>query len=191
MKLALFSGTFDPIHDGHLALALSAAKQLDLDKVVLLVEPKPRRKDKVAGYEHRLAMAKLATKSQDQISVHEAPAGDQHSVEHTLEAMRNLHPGADIVIILGGDVFEHLPTWAGQDELKKLNYAVGLRSEDDGELALNLAAEHGYQVKLVSTDLPKVSSSQIRESLVGGAQPGHLHPDVFNYITRHHLYDRP
>lgn len=191
MKIGIFSGTFDPMHDGHLALADNTAHQLGLEEVIILVEPKPRRKPKTASYKDRLAMAKIATHSQKNLSVHEAHVGDTHSVEHTLKYLQSRFPDAELVMIMGGDVFEYLPEWDGQDELKKLTFAVGLRSEDDGELAVSIGIEHGYKIKLIQTELPKISSSHIRDLIAAGEKPGYLNPDVYEYIKKRNLYDGP
>ncbi len=188
-KVGILSGTFDPVHDGHIALADNAAHQLGLEKVIVLVEPKPRHKQRTTKYAHRLAMTKIATGSQKFISVHEASAGDQHSVEHTLKYLHSRFPDSELIMIMGGDVFEYLPKWDGQDELKQLTFAVGLRTEDDGELAVSIAAENGYKLKLIQTELPRISSSHIRDLIKSGEKPGHLSPKVFEYIKKHNLYD--
>ncbi|HVI69805.1 MAG TPA: adenylyltransferase/cytidyltransferase family protein, partial [Magnetospirillaceae bacterium] len=61
-RVGVFSGTFDPVHRGHLAFALSAQKRAQLDTVVFLPEHSPRGKIAVGSFTHRLEMLRLATK---------------------------------------------------------------------------------------------------------------------------------
>src|SRR5687768_15392849 len=63
-KVGIYAGTFDPVHEGHLAFAREAAAQYGLDKVFFLVEPNPRRKQGVKALEHRNEMVQLAIRSE-------------------------------------------------------------------------------------------------------------------------------
>ena len=72
-KVGIFSGTFDPVHAGHIAFALEAMESAGLDKVYFLPESMPRRKSGVTHYAHRLAMLELALKPYNKLSILELP----------------------------------------------------------------------------------------------------------------------
>src|SRR3989344_4473010 len=69
LKVGIYPGAFDPVHEGHVAFAQLVIAQHGLDKVFFLPEPTPRYRQAVKAYEHRLAMIKLAIKKYDSLGV--------------------------------------------------------------------------------------------------------------------------
>lgn len=192
-RIGIFSGTFDPIHDGHVALALAAHEELRLDSVVLLVEDQPWRKIDVTDVTHRLVMAQQATEDYGFIEVlsgEKLDVGRTHTVHETMQALKAYYPpGATFVLLMGGDVFEHLERWNGYEELiHDASFAVGLRSEDDGELLLPLAERLGAKATFLATDQATIASTPLRSVLGEGQPPKNLNPKVVAYAQEHGLY---
>lgn len=114
MRLGLFGGTFDPIHQGHLILAESCREACGLDKVWFVVAGSPPHKPggrtPVAD---RLEMARIAVAGHEAFEVSEIEArrpGPHYSVE-TLEAVAADRPGDDLFFLIGADSLADLPFW--------------------------------------------------------------------------------
>ncbi|WP_179401837.1 nicotinate-nucleotide adenylyltransferase [Burkholderia guangdongensis] len=117
-RIGLLGGTFDPIHDGHLALARRFAALLDLTELVLLPAGQPYQKRDVSAAEHRLAMTRAAAASLaiDGVAVSVATdeiehAGPTYTVD-TLERWRARIGGdASLSLLIGADQLVRLDTW--------------------------------------------------------------------------------
>jgi nicotinate-nucleotide adenylyltransferase len=126
--LGIFSGTFNPIHDGHISFALAAAKKCKLEKVIFLPEPKPRFKKDIPNASKRLKQIREATMNFANIDVRLLNQ-DQFSVGSTLPELQKLFPDTDFTLLMGSDVALRLPSWPDVDRLLSVcNIAVGLRS---------------------------------------------------------------
>jgi nicotinate-nucleotide adenylyltransferase len=182
-RIGIYSGTFDPVHRGHVAFALAAQKSCDLEKVVLLPEQNPRHKHQTADFEHRLAMLELATTRHPQLSVLQLDE-TQFSVADTLPRLRQQFPGAQLTLLLGSDVVSRLADWPGITALlTAMELIVGMRQADDvAELQVVLDK---LQAKyyLVPSPNPNLASSHIRSQ-----HHTDLDPSVAQYINRYSLY---
>ncbi len=195
-KIGVFSGTFDPVHEGHAWFINAAITELSLDEILVLVEKSPRRKSNVTDYRHRLEMTRLAfTKNKkvviDSLSIQKN--GSTHTVKETMQVIRD-YAGASVQLwlLMGGDVFEYVPHWDDyQDLVRDVGFFVALRSEDDGEIAVSHTNDKlaEAKVKLVSSDRSGISSSRIRQAIKKGQQPSGLNQAVYDYIKQHQLYN--
>src|SRR5512140_3092794 len=117
MRIALFGGTFDPIHCGHLSAARAARDVLSLDRVYFVPAGAPphRRRERITPYEHRYAMVTLACAGERAFvpSLAEAPSGDgvHYSIQTVRRFARQLKTGDELFFIIGADAFIELPTW--------------------------------------------------------------------------------
>jgi len=118
VKIALFGGTFDPIHSGHLRVAEAAAKEFALDKLLFVPAAHPPHKHrlKLTPYAHRYAMVSLACASDPRFvpSLLEAPTRDarpQYSVDTCARACRGLGPRDRLYFLIGMDALLDLPHW--------------------------------------------------------------------------------
>src|SRR5688572_27140829 len=106
MKIGIYSGTFDPIHLGHVAFAKEALKQCGLEKVYFLVEPRPRRKQGVKALEHRQAMVELAIAKEPALGSIILDHA-RFSVRQTLPVLQARFEGSEIVFLMGDDMLAH------------------------------------------------------------------------------------
>jgi len=191
MKLGIFSGTFDPVHEGHIWLARESLKQFGLAKVVFLPEPIPRRKLPEASYANRKKMLEIAISGTTGLDVRNIE-DESHSVKGTLKFIEQQYDGIDKVkIIMGADVFEYIDSWKNLDYLaREADFVVYLRHEDDGELAVEQANKLRLNIEMISSQYSQVSSSKIREALHSGERPSGLEPKVLKYILENHLYEK-
>jgi nicotinate-nucleotide adenylyltransferase len=124
-SVALFGGTFDPIHSGHIAVANAAQKRFHLDAIYFVPSSRPPHKTKLAltPFVHRYAMAALACADHANFhtSTAEAPPdGGAPHVFYTIDTIRRFHreyPDDHLFFILGADQFLEIPTWKNYEAL--------------------------------------------------------------------------
>ncbi len=194
-KVGIFAGTFDPIHNGHLAFAETALKH-GLEKVFFLVEPRPRRKQGVKAYEHRLEMAKIVAAKNAKLGVIqlEQPKFTPHTTMPLLQAR---FKGAELVLLFGDDVInymvDHLAEWPHVADLAKqaslLVAARHFRAKDLVE-KLESIKEFGvnFKYRFVEPAEFTKSSSKIRLDIKKGQYKTGLLPEVKKYITKNGIY---
>ncbi len=170
MKIGLLSGTFDPVHFGHITVASLALDELDLDQIWLMPEERPRGKQNVTPYEHRLAMLTIIAQDNSSLEVIEV---DEE--EHSIESLRSLSAmnTNDYYILVGGDVADKIRDWKDIDEIRKLAQIIIIgRDSQKADITL----EH------------PASSKDIRKQLAEGKNAPYLDRRVLEYIHEHGLY---
>lgn len=193
-KTGIFSGTFDPVHAGHVAFALEAAEAAGLERVYFIPEAMPRRKQSVTHYAHRVAMLKLALRPYQKLDVLELP-DKQFSVTKTLPRLRKQLPDDDLFMLIGSDMLQLLSTsdaaqqWPGFELfIKQVTLLVGVRSDSEkskAEIGLKLLQPTGH---VIETNRPHVSSRDIRHVLMQGKEHDELLGSLKSYIRQHWLY---
>ncbi|WP_297475617.1 nicotinate-nucleotide adenylyltransferase [Ferrovum sp.] len=209
--IGVLGGTFDPIHDGHLAMARFARAQLDLSKVLLIPAGFPWQRQPRASAEDRLHMAELAVAQQPFIEV-DAREIRRHTPTYTLDTLEELRTvyGSDqpFCLILGSDAFLNLPTWKEwmrvldlahvavlcrpgfdlpiEHFIPPLREAWNARQSSVSDIRNSLG---GRMIRLEMPPMP-ISSTQIRHALAHSlpSLESLLPPPVLNYIETHHLY---
>ena len=120
-KIGLIGGTFDPVHNGHLHLALQAQKLFELQKVIFIPAYRsPHKLDlKPVSCEHRLTMLSLALENQPSFYLDKLEI-NKNKVSYTIETLKDLnslHPDWEIFLILGADAFKEIDTWKQSSQL--------------------------------------------------------------------------
>lgn len=191
----MVGGTFDPVHNGHLAAAEAAIECADLDQVVFVpTGTPPHRPPTVASAAQRLEMTRLAIAGDPRFAVSDVEVdrdGPSYTVD-TLLALRNANPHAELFLVLGWDAAALFRSWYRPDEVIALAPIVvvtrpGRRppSPDD----LKAAGLQPGRVILCERPTPDVSASQIREAVREGRAVSDVLPDaVARYIASQHLY---
>ncbi len=187
MKLAIFGGTFDPIHNAHLTVAREAISQFGLDRVLFVPAAHPPHKADAAcaPFEHRLRMAELACAGDPALVASPLEASDERSYSiRTIERVAaGLAPGDEMFFLIGADAFAEIGSWyRAADALRAVRFIVATRPGHD------YATPAGARVDRLDTLALPVSSSEIRERLAAGEAPEELPPAVLDYIREHGLY---
>lgn len=190
--IGLLGGSFDPVHEAHIALAEAARKALALSEVQLIPAANPWQREPLkASAEHRLRMLELAVAGHAGLSVNPIEIS-RGGATYTLDTLRALPPG-HYVWLLGADQLANFCTWRGWQEIAtRVDLAVAVRPGTalrvPDELAQWLAA-HERPLREVPFAPMDVSASDIRDRLAHGASASHLlNPAVADYIARHGLY---
>lgn len=190
-RLGIYAGTFDPVHSGHVAFALQSLQAAKLDRVLFLPERRPRDKQQVEHFGHRVAMLNRATKPYPEFSVLEL-VDVNFSVERTLPKLWQLYPESELVFMLGSDVALGLGEWPHAKELLEAGEVViGLRFQDDRNKVRRVVENWPAQPKAVTifdSFAPKVSSGKVREALRHRQTTEGLLKSVERYSDHNWLY---
>ena len=181
-------GTFDPIHNGHLAAASEVQRSFDLDEVVFVPTGQPYQKSGVSQAEHRYLMTAIATASNPRFTVSRVDI-DRPGPTYTIDTLRDLRkdrPDSDLFFISGADAVAQILDWKDNDELWSLAHFVAV-SRPGHALSIRGLPEQGVS----SLEVPAlaISSTDCRERVDRGFPVWYLVPDgVVQYISKHHLY---
>jgi nicotinate-nucleotide adenylyltransferase len=213
-SIALFGGTFDPVHTGHIAVAQAAQRRFHLDAIHFIPSSRPPHKllRDLTPFVHRYAMVALACAGRSGFlpSLAEAPAsGSGSHVFYTIDTVRRFrreHPEDHLFFILGADQFLEIPTWKNYESLlDACDFIIASRpgfrldalrlvippekwgrtpSEDTDKIVLRKSTIH-----LLATVASHVSSTEVRDRLEGKQRIHGLVPEpVVEYILGQALY---
>ena len=188
MRVALFGGTFDPIHCAHLAVATAAADRFQLDRVLFVPAAHPPHKAGVthAAYEHRVRMTELACRGDGrfQVSRIEQDTERSYSIDTIEKVRRGLSQGDELFFILGADAFAEIRTWhRWRDVARAVVFLVVSRPGHTYEVP------EGVSMHCLDDLYLPVSSSDIRRLLSSGESPPDVPECVLTYIRANGLYN--
>lgn len=196
MRIGIYGGSFNPVHNGHIHLAVSAADQLSLDRVYLIpsrISPH-RSMNEYASGEDRLAMLRLACKCDRRLraSDFELRSDRVSYTIYTIEHFRELYPEAELFLLVGTDMLMSFETWYRFEEILSLaSLFVTSRYEDDGE-KLEKKAENlrKYGNIVISSSEPlEISSTDVRKKIAKNENfTCYLDENVVQYIRLKGLY---
>ena len=187
MKVAIFGGTFDPIHTAHLEVAREAAERFHLDQLLFIPAARPPHKTHVMGasFEDRLRMVELACAGQRRFIPSRLEAGPEKSYSiYTIEkVLGTLAPTDQLYFLIGADAFSEIETWHRvADVLKSVTFLVVSRPGAQYDVPPTARVER------LDTLAMDVSSSDIRAELALGHKPAALPQPVVDYIRANKLY---
>jgi len=187
LRVAIFGGTFDPVHEAHLTVAREAARAFGLDQVLLVPAANPPHKSGAteAPYEDRYRMVELACEGEERIVASRLEAGTSksYSIDTVERLRRQLKPEDEIFFLIGADAFAEITTWhRWQDLIGAVDFIVVTRPGHDYQVP------PGARVHRLETLALPISSSEIREKLAAGLNPAELPPKVLDYIRSRGLY---
>jgi nicotinate-nucleotide adenylyltransferase len=218
LKLGLLGGTFNPVHNGHLAIARQAREALALDRVILMPtgEPPHKSETQLAPAPDRYEMVRLAIGSDPHldlsgIEIHRQ--GKSYSIDTVRQILQEQGPDTDLWFLIGLDAFLEFPAWrepkalltlcsfgvisrpgASFRALKNLPLLPSLPTKAleslDSDTTSRFEIPLGHR-RIVCLKLPPcdISASDIRMKLKKGLSVANLlPPPVESYIIQHHLY---
>ncbi len=197
MNIGLFGGSFDPIHEGHLALCRAFADRLALDRVVLMPTGHPPHKIKQTDTADtdRVAMCRAAVAGDDRFAVSswEIEQGGASFTVDTLEYLKTQHPDDRLFLLMGADMFMSLSGWKRFEDILKLCVLCTVPRDDVSASELHAYAAQleamGASCRVVDMPLKRVSSTAIRKAIAENASTAGMLPDtVREYIDKHGLY---
>lgn len=198
MKIGVLGGTFNPIHNGHLAVAGEARSRLELNEVLFVPASQPWRKSgaPILSAKDRVDMVRLAIASMPcyRLSLVEVNReGPSYTLDTLSELRVGLSNGDEVFFILGWDSLADLPNWRAPERIIRLCRLVAVPRPGcpRPDMASLEAKVPGLSQSVIMLDKPvvDVSASGIRERVARGLSIRGLVPEaVADYIREHRLY---
>ena len=189
MRLALFGGTFDPIHSGHVEAAQKAADACALDRVLVVPSGVPPHKQEAchADYAHRYRMEDLACRADPRLEASrlEQPRadGEPHYSVHTIDRIRaTMQFDGALRLVLGADAFSEIDLWRDIDRIAKgVEFIVVERPGFKADSAIQPS-------HIVSCSHPASSRTVRHRAKIGGSLADLAPAAVCEYLWQHSLY---
>ncbi|MDY0214151.1 MAG: nicotinate (nicotinamide) nucleotide adenylyltransferase [Bacilli bacterium] len=183
MKIIIYPGSFDPLHNGHLTIARTAKKAINADKVLFLLSPSTVWKKVDTPFKHRANMLKMGINGEEgfEISlVEEKNEGKTNYTYLTISKLKEKFPDDELFLLLGEDQAEVFDKWMNPDEIAK-NATILVYKRKGSTLSDYL--KNRFNMQEISGPLRNVSSSAVRhfESL-------DIPSSILEYIGQNKLY---
>lgn len=196
MRIGIYGGSFNPVHNGHIHLALTAVSELGLDRLFLVPSKKSphRSSDEYVSEEDRLEMLRLACRVSDKLEVcdYELRSERVSYTIFTVEEFRRRFPDAELFLLVGSDMLMIFETWKRfEDILRECTLAVVSRCEGDmPELEKKARELRGFgNIVICRAEPVVVSSSDIRKKIAKKQKYScYLDENVVQYIRMKKLY---
>jgi nicotinate-nucleotide adenylyltransferase len=196
--IGILGGTFDPVHNGHLAAARQLRGVANLDQIWLMPNATPphRSAAPAAPAPDRMRMVELAVAGHDGLVPSHIEL-DRGGVSYTIDTVRELaraYPGQRFVLLVGSDAALQIRSWHEAEALlDSASFVIFNRPET--ALAPQTLHELGFapaRTRIVHLDTPAIAAHQVRDRLARGAPIDDLVPSaVVDYIRNHALYRGP
>lgn len=196
MKICIFQGTFNPIHNVHLKMAEFVLKNYGFEKIIFIpAAVPPHKKYEQKNAIHRLNMVRLATSYNPRFEVSDIEFqlnNISYSYLTALELYKKYDIDNKINFIIGSDAFEKIESWYKSDEFKKLvDFIVFVREKDFTPKRFAYLKNKGCNFQFASFPFEDISSTNIREKIAAGSFTGNLIPQkVEEYIRNNELYKK-
>lgn len=184
-RIGLFGGSFDPIHNAHIAIAKMACRQLNLDEIQLIpTQNNPWKEKCFASTQQRLDMMNIAIQDENKITINtielEMTNDKKNYTIDTLQKLIKQNPDVQYIYIMGMDQAKLFSQWKNAKEISQL---VELVAFQRGGYEIDFAPIQEYHFILLENEPIYASSSDVRN--------GHielLNPNVLRYITKEGIY---
>lgn len=194
MRVGIMGGTLDPIHSGHIQVALHALRELQLDRVMLLPAGDPPHKTNPISKSDRLEMVRRAAAEHAGLfpcAIEIFREGTTYTVD-TLTWLSQHNPNVEWHYLVGADTLDVLDTWRNFGEVAKLCvFAVSGRAEEacSAEKMRELSETYGARFEVLHFSGPDISSTEVRRRASEGKDVSDLVPQpVAEYIAENGLY---
>lgn len=193
MNVALLFGSFNPVHNGHLAMAHAALQSNKCDEVWFVVSPHNPLKslNTLASANNRAHMVSLAllNESKMKICTIEFDMPTPSYTIHTIHKLKKEYPSFNFHILCGTDVVNSLPAWYKYEELiREVKFLVCSREMENQFERHSLVQDYPKQFEFIAFEAMDISSTQIRENLANAGNSDDLSESVNQFIIENKLY---
>ncbi len=194
MKIGIFGGSFNPVHNGHIALARRAKEVFELDKVVFMPAGNPYQKSKTLPIEVRKEILRVALKDEFEISDLESDETKKTYSADTFEYLHKKYPMDTFYFILGYDCLENFASWVDPGRILANCEIIaasrdGASTEELQKTADSITARFGGKINIMEFPDIHISSTMIRNRANGGASLiGFLPKEAADLIVSREYY---
>ena len=198
MKIAIYGGSFNPPHSGHVHVAEAVAQALQPDRFLILPDNLPPHKTLAEGSPSaakRLEMCRLAFSgiSSAEVSDMELTRGGLSYTSDTVKALSKSFPGSELYLVIGSDMLATFTRWHEFEYLLSRCVLLAISRESDAALrekalAEELITKYSADVRVISCSALPASSTDVRLQIASGVKPVVLPDEVYEYIKANHLY---
>ena len=194
MKLCVFQGTFNPIHNAHLDMAEFVLQNYGFEKIIFIPAAAPPHKDYDANFAiHRLNMVNLAVENNPHFEVSDIEfhlQGKSYSYLTALELYKKYNIEGKINFIIGTDAFEKIESWYHSEDFKKIvDFIVFVRENNFTPERFQYLKDKGYNFQFTRMPFEDISSTELREKIRKGLPINKFVPKtVEDYIRKNDLY---
>ena len=197
MRIAMFGGSFNPIHNGHLDIARAVRSEFAPDRLIFVVAGDPPHKtlaDNVpAAVRFEMTRRALENEPGMEASDIEMRRGGKSYTADTVDELMLMYPGAEICVIVGKDMLDTIESWHEPERMIKNAVLIGADrpnvAADLEDSAQRLRRELGAKVLLTTVGGPDISSTMIRDAVRDAKPVYHLTPQsVWSYVYENGLY---
>ncbi len=193
MRIGIYGGTFNPIHNGHVNLILDFKKSLNLNKVIVIPTSTPPHKTayELASSKDRLNMCKLALENYDFCEVSDIEIlrdGKSYTID-TLNQIKTHHPDDDLFLLMGEDMFLIIENWKDCEKIFSLATICSAPRSDEAkerltEFATEIKKRHdNFKFVITDTKFMPISSTQVRNG-----EKDLIPKQVEDYINKNKIY---
>lgn len=193
-KIGIMGGSFDPIHERHIDIAKFALREASLDSIVFIPTGNPPHKNNLyAPPKDRMRMICLAAAKNPYFKVSDIEykrTGTIYTAD-TLQILTSKAPNIDYYYIIGEDTLNDLPHWYYPEKVFKMCTFIVCKRSSQNISNLDIVKDlekRGAKFKFLSLEAKDISSSNIRQLLAEGSEPGDLNVGVYEYIRIMGLY---
>ncbi len=196
-KTAVYGGTFNPPHNGHMSVIKAVINSGEVDDIILMPSNQPPHKvlpANAATPRQRLDMVRLAVEGMPHVLVSdlEITAGFSYTLD-TVDSLQKSMPETELWLVVGSDMFLTLHQWYRAEELLQKCGIIALSRFQKGTDELLdyeklLRTKYSAKTKLLHHEPVEISSSRLRELIKNGDGEEYLPENVIKYISEHSLY---
>lgn len=190
MKIGIFGGSFNPVHNMHKNIALNLIKRGYLDKVIYVPTGDSYNKEGLIRFNDRFNMLRLMIQKYRNLSL--SDIGNNKDYEYTyqvLDYFKKINPGDEIYFICGTDNLLEFDTWREFEYILD-NYKLLVIIRNNHDVYEMLKKYYKYKDRIIITDIKAqvISSTNIRENLKKGIRDYNLEKEIYEYIKENDLY---
>lgn len=194
MRIGILGGSFDPIHNGHLNMAVKSYEQYDLDEVWLIPNGNAPHKDsdKMADAIHRLAMCQLVAEEYPFLKTCDIEIkSEEYSYTYiTVTKLQAMYPEHVFYFIMGADSLDYFEKWRKPEVIASVCKILVINRDEFSEEDMKKKIQRindifPADIRIVHCPKVDVSSTELRKHL----DPTDVLPAVYEYIRKHNLYE--
>ncbi|MDR3281786.1 MAG: nicotinate (nicotinamide) nucleotide adenylyltransferase [Endomicrobium sp.] len=189
-KIAIFGGSFDPVHKSHIKIAELAIQLFNLEKLIFVLAYTPPHKiQQYAKVNDRICMLKLAATSlqKSEISLYEVKKQKVVYSYQTLDYFQGLYPSEEVNMLIGSDSLQDLQNWKNVDYIiKRYKIIVAKRAG----IKIGTSTKYLNNSVFINNEIENISSEEIRRLIKGNYTSiiSLVDKNVYNYIIQNKLY---